>query len=379
MNSFWKNKKVLITGHTGFKGSWLSLILNELGAKVTGYALEPSTNPCLFKLADLGEMFDSNIGDIRDFEQLTVCLQKADPEIVFHLAAQPIVRESYQTPKDTFETNAMGTVNLMEAVRLMTEDIGRRTETGGQRSEVRSQKFGIKTIVNVTTDKVYENIEGNSQFFKEDDKLGGHDPYAASKACSEIITASYSQSFFEENGVAVSTARGGNVVGGGDWGADRLLPDFFRAIEKHETFKIRNPQSIRPWQHVLDALNGYMCLAEKMYDNGIEYSGAWNIGPKSTEYKSVKQIVEQVISQWPKPVDCQFGNSGKEVHESSFLALDCSKATEKLAWKQQWNTEETVSKTVEWFYGYINGESAKELCLKQIEEFKQKKTKVTEN
>lgn len=368
MNLFWKNKRVFITGHTGFKGSWLSLILSELGAEVTGYALSPSTFPSLFELSRIDESMNSNIEDIRNSEKLSECLQETDPEIIFHLAAQPIVRESYQTPKDTFETNAMGTVNILEAARQMTEDGGRKTENGG-----------LKAVVNVTTDKVYENIEGKNQAFREDDKLAGHDPYAASKACSEIITASYRDSFFKEKGVAVATARGGNVIGGGDWGKDRLLPDFFRAIEHNEMFTIRNPHAIRPWQHVLDALNGYMALAEKMYAEGAEVAGAWNIGPDTKEFKPVEFIVEKIIDQWPKTVNCQFGSSASEVHEASFLALDCSKATEKLAWKQQWDTEETVSKTVEWFKGYVNGESPRELCLKQIKEFKQKETKVAKN
>ncbi|MFC4599692.1 CDP-glucose 4,6-dehydratase [Cohnella hongkongensis] len=281
-SSFWENKKVFVTGHTGFKGSWLSLWLSHKGARVTGYSLSPPTSPSLFKLAKVESQIEKSIlGNIIDYDRLNSALQEAQPEIVIHMAAQPLVRESYKSPLETYQVNVMGTVNLFEAIR--------NTES-------------VRAVVNVTTDKCYQNNEWEWGY-RENEPLGGYDPYSSSKACSELVTAAYRNSFFPKDlyashGVAIASARAGNVIGGGDWATDRLIPDVIRSMLKREKVTIRNPHSIRPWQHVLEPLGGYMLLAELLYEHGTQYGEAWNFGPEDQDVKPVQWIVENLAYKW---------------------------------------------------------------------------------
>lgn len=346
--AFWNNKRVFITGHTGFKGGWLSLWLHNLGAKVTGYSLNPPTSPSLFELARVkSAIVESVIGDISDLATLIQSMQKADPEIIIHMAAQPLVRKSYEDPVDTYRTNIMGTVNVMEAARTCRS---------------------ISVILNVTTDKCYENQEWNWGY-REVDPLGGYDPYSSSKACSELITSAYRNSFLEYLGVRVATARAGNVIGGGDWAEDRLIPDLLRALSNGEQIQIRNPLAIRPWQHVLEPLSGYLLLCQQLYIEGKAYSQAWNFGPQDTEAKPVEWIVKQMIDKWP------YENSGYRIlgdnnkHETGTLKLDCSKATMELAWAPRWPLDKALNATVEWFIGYLEGQDIQKLCEQQIVDY----------
>lgn len=281
MNSFWSGKSVFITGNSGFKGSWLSIWLHSLGAKVTGYALDPPTCPSMFQLTGAGRLVNSIKGDVRDAERLQQALAEARPEIVFHLAALPIVRESYLIPVETYATNVMGTINLLEAVR--------RTPS-------------VRAVVNVTSDKCYENPD-HGHLFREDGKLGGYDPYSNSKACSELVTSAWRSSFFNpgkypDHGVAIATARAGNVIGGGDWATDRLVPDCIRSLHEGRRIPIRNPHAVRPWQHVLEPLSGYLALAERLYLDGCEFGGGWNFGPLDENAKPVQWIVESLCEKW---------------------------------------------------------------------------------
>ncbi|MFS0859488.1 CDP-glucose 4,6-dehydratase [Paenibacillus taichungensis] len=347
---FWNGKKVFITGHTGFKGSWLSLWLSSLGARVTGYALPPQDNNSLFHVAEIeSEIERSIIGDIKDSANLTKSMQEAEPEIVFHLAAQPLVRESYRNPVDTYMTNVMGTVHLFEASR----------ESGT-----------VRAIVNVTTDKCYENKEW-VWGYREDEPLGGYDPYSSSKACSELVTSAYRNSFFKEGvkgpQIALASARAGNVIGGGDWAEDRLVPDIIRSLLKGTEIRIRNPKAIRPWQHVLEPLSGYMELAERLY-KGENLAEAWNFGPDDADVQTVEWIVESFCSKW--------GGTSKYViqpettlHEAHQLKLDCSKAKAYLDWHPRWNLEQAIDKIIEWTLAYERNERMKALCLRQIEEY----------
>ena len=304
---FFQNKKVLVTGHTGFKGSWLCILLNELGADVYGYALMPPTNPSLYNEAQIDKIVNSTIGDIRDFDLLTTTIKRIKPEIVFHMAAQPLVRYSYQNPRETYEVNVMGTVNLLEAIRL----------TGG-----------VKAVVNITTDKCYENKEWHWGY-RENEPMGGYDPYSNSKGCSELVTSAYRSSFFNSNdfgkhGVALASARAGNVIGGGDWAEDRLIPDFIRSISKGEKVKIRSPYAIRPWQHVLEPLSGYLLLSKKLYEEGINFTGAWNFGPDDNDAKNVEYVVQTFCSYWGKEAEYEL-DTDHQPHEAHYLKLDCSK------------------------------------------------------
>jgi len=341
-NRFWKNKRIFITGHTGFKGAWLCLWLSSLGAKVTGYALEPPTRPSLYKLCGIDKLVNSNIGDIRDIKELKRVMLAARPEIVIHLAAQPIVRESYKVPVETFSTNVMGTVNLLEASR-------------GCKS--------VKAIVNVTTDKVYENREKRSGY-KEDEPLGGYDPYSSSKACSEMVAQAYRRS----SGMNVVTARAGNVIGGGDWAADRLIPDFVRAILKREKIRIRNPKAVRPWQHVLEPLAGYLLLAQKLYRNGPRYAGAWNFGPELADARTVEWIVKRLCAGWGKGAGYSL-DKGKHPHEADYLRLDNAKARKQLGWRPKWELAIAIDKIIEWTKVYQQGEDIRGVCLRQIGEY----------
>lgn len=349
--NFWQGKKVFITGHTGFKGSWLCLWLRHWGATITGYALSPPTNPNLFELAGIESQITSITGDIRDRNTLMAAIRTAAPEIVFHMAAQAIVRESYKDPITTYETNVMGTANLLEAIR---------------------QSNSVKSIVNITTDKCYENKEC-VWGYRENEPLGGYDPYSNSKACSELVTSSYRSSFFNpkdyaRHGVGLATARAGNVIGGGDWAADRLIPDCVRSLLNARPVLIRNPYSIRPWQHVLEPLSGYILLAQKLYEDGAKYSEGWNFGPVDTDARPVEWIVKQICQKWGNEASYII-DQGEHPHEACYLKLDCSKAKWYLGWEPRWSLEKALDKVIEWSLVYKNGGDLKQICLDQIMEF----------
>jgi len=352
--AFWKNKRVFLTGHTGFKGAWLSIWLTSMGARVCGYALKPNTEPSLFVLAGVGKLLKHNVGDIRNAKKLKSAISAFKPEIVIHLAAQPLVRQSYKDPAETFQINAQGTVNLLEAARSCGT---------------------VRVILNVTTDKVYENLEHHNKAYCESEKLGGYDPYSASKACSEIITASYKNSFFnageyKKHKVAVATARAGNVIGGGDWAEDRLIPDCVDSILGGKRVEIRNPKATRPWQHVLEPLSGYLLLCEKLYRNGAKFSGAWNIGPDAKDCKSVGWVASKFCGLWGSAESCAV-QPGRHPHEANFLQLDNSKAKKQLGWHPGWDIETALEKVVEWNVNVLNGYDAREACLRQIGEYEQ--------
>ena len=347
-NNFFKGKRVFITGHTGFKGTWLGLILNKLGAEVSGYALSPPTNPNLYNQINPEHFIDSCIADISNSEELKLFIEKKQPEIIIHLAAQSLVKASYKDPHSTYQTNVMGTVNLLEAARNIN---------------------GIKVILNVTTDKCYQNKEW-VWGYRENDALGGHDPYSNSKACSELITASYRNAFFEKdkNGICVATARSGNIIGGGDWSPDRLVPDFIRSMQAEEDVIIRNPGSTRPWQFILDSLFGYLTLIEKLYTQGQDYAESWNFGPGETHNKTVGWIVAELCRNWGGKA-CYKIQGTHDEHEAKFLKLDSSKAKSRLGWSNVYSLEEGLSKTVEWYRSYLDGKNVRELCEFQIDEF----------
>lgn len=343
--SFFRGKRVLLTGHTGFKGSWLSLLLLEAGASVTGFALPPESEPNLFSLLRLDREMRSILGDIRDLSALEQAFDEAKPELVFHLAAQPIVRESYRAPKATFETNVVGTVNLLECVRT---------------------RGCVKSLVNVTTDKVYRNEETNTAF-REGDPLGGYDPYSASKACSELVTGSYKSSFLAGSGIAVSTARAGNVIGGGDFAKDRILPDCVRAAIRKEPIVVRNPYSVRPYQHVLDPLDGYLEIARRQYETPA-LAGSYNIGPDVSDCVTTGELTSLFCEAWGEGMRWEHHPDGGP-HEASFLRLDCAHIADALGWTPKWHIDEAVRRTVEWAKAYRDGTDLRECMLRQIHAF----------
>ncbi|WP_119328675.1 CDP-glucose 4,6-dehydratase [Cysteiniphilum halobium] len=352
--AFWKSKKILVTGHTGFKGTWMSLWLNSSGAKVYGYALEPNTEPSLFKLLRMDNRIDHFIGDIRDLDAFKARIINVQPDIIIHMAAQPLVRYSYENPVETYQTNIMGTVNLFESVRVCNS---------------------VKVVVNVTTDKCYENKEWEWGY-REYEPMGGYDPYSSSKGCSELITSSYRYSYFNpaevnKHGKAVASARAGNVIGGGDWAKDRLIPDVIGSFIKQEIVNIRNPAAIRPWQHVLEPLSGYLLLAEKMWHDPKQYAEAWNFGPLDSDVKDVKYIVEYLATHWHQNVEWRFDES-KQPHEAKFLKLDISKAKTYLGWQPRWSLEQTLKSIIEWYDAYSCGKDMFELTLAQIKAFESK-------
>jgi len=332
---FWNKKQVLVTGHTGFKGGWLSTWLLDMGAEVVGYALKPDTDPCFFNVCSLSDRLRSVIADVRDQDALTCVLQQSQPEIVFHLAAQSLVRRSYQNPIDTFATNVMGTVHLLDAVR--------RTPS-------------VRAVIVVTSDKCYENVE-RIEGYREDDPMGGHDPYSASKGCAELVTSAYRRSYFSDknNPVAVASARAGNVIGGGDWGEDRLVPDAVRALQQNQPLVVRNPEAVRPWQHVLEPLDGYLMLAERLYREREPWTGAWNFGPRDEDAVPVATLADMVFRIWGKG-SRQASTDHTQPHETHFLKLDCSKAGHILGWRPRLNLEDTVSLTVSWYQQALSAE-----------------------
>lgn len=344
---FWKGKKVLVTGHTGFKGSWLSFWLQTMGADVTGYALTPPTKPSLFELLKLKSKIKSLHGDVRDLNLLK--RHVPDAEIVFHLAAQPLVLESYKNPVDTYATNVMGIINLLEACR---------------------ENKNLKAIVNVTTDKCYENREKPEKAYKENEPMGGFDPYSNSKACSELVTDSYRKSFYNSGKkIGIATARAGNVIGGGDFAADRLIPDCIRGVMKGEKIIVRNPDSTRPWQHVLEPLSGYLMLAESLYVSPGEFSSGWNFGPKEKDAKSVLYIMDIFCKFWGEEAAYKIKRNARAPHEAGYLKLDSFKAQRKLLWKPRWNSETAVKKTVEWYKVYRSKGNLDQMTSEQIESY----------
>lgn len=343
--AFWHGKRVLVTGHTGFKGGWLVLWLRQLGAAVCGIALPPTTNPNLFELARVAEGIDSHFCDIRDAERLAALVGACRPEIVLHLAAQPLVRASYSDPLGTFSSNIMGTAHVLDALRGLDS---------------------VRVALMVTTDKVYRNLE-QPYPYREDDALGGHDPYSASKAASEIVIASYRDAFLKEQGVAVASARAGNVIGGGDWSEDRLIPDAVRAWQADEILEIRRPQAIRPWQHVLEPLHGYLTLAEQLWHRP-ELAGAYNFGPHTHEAATVKEVVELARQAYGKG-DVRYGDGSAGPHEAGWLALETAKARVALGVQPRWNLAETVTRTLAWYQAQHAGADARELCLAEIADY----------
>lgn len=348
--NFWQGKRVFLTGHTGFKGGWLSLWLQAMGAEVYGYSLNPPTEQNFFTTAEVGKgMKSSNIADIRDASTLIREMKTARPEIVFHLAAQSLVRYSYAEPTETYAINVMGTVNLFEAVR--------KSPT-------------VRVVVNVTTDKCYENREW-TRSYSEDNPMGGYDPYSSSKGCSELITSAYRRSFLKQQGISVASARAGNVIGGGDWAPDRLIPDFLRAIDAGQSLIIRSPEAIRPWQHVLEPLSGYLMLAERLFVDGSSFAEAWNFGPSEEDAHTVEWIVEQLIASIPG-VSWQL-DTNVQLHEASYLKLDSSKAKRKLGWEARWRLQTALKKTIEWHTGWHNRKNLNDLSLMQISAYQSAK------
>lgn len=343
--NFWKDRKVFLTGHTGFKGGWLSIWLSSMGANVKGYALEPSSEPNLFNLAKIENIVLNQFGDIRNYELLKSSLKKFSPEIVIHMAAQPLVRDSYEFPRETYYTNVMGTVNILDSIKKLDS---------------------VKAFINVTTDKCYENLNEKTNF-KETDPMGGHDPYSSSKGCSELVTSAYRRSFFELKRIGIASARAGNVIGGGDWSKDRLIPDILNNFSNNQPVIIRNPSAIRPWQHVLESLSGYLILAQELYNDPSKYSQPWNFGPEDKDAKSVESIIEIISKSWP-------GSTWKKdtldnPYESQYLKLDISKTIKYLKWKPKWSLDKSIEKIVQWHHNFSINEDVHELCLKDIKTF----------
>lgn len=352
--SILKNKRIFLTGHTGFKGSWMLAILKQQGAEVMGYSLAPNTNPSLFDVIKGTELCHSVIGDIRNAEYLHKCMTDFQPDVVFHLAAQPIVRTSYKIPAETFEVNAIGTANVLDGIRLLEKPC-----------------VGVM----ITTDKVYQNNE-TGQAYKETDSFGGYDPYSASKACAELVIDSYRKSFFNPNDYdkhlkAIASARAGNVIGGGDWAADRLIPDIVRALSKGETIQIRNPKAVRPWQHVLEPLSGYILLAEKLMEDPVQYAEGFNFGPNPKDTLTVEEMTEMAVKIWGKG-NFDFPHLENQPHEAGLLSLDITKAHDVLGWSPRWTAQQALEHTLEWYKTYYEEpDEMLQATYKQIESYQQ--------
>jgi CDP-glucose 4,6-dehydratase len=349
--NFWKDKTVLVTGHTGFKGSWISIILKKFGANVIGFSKDIPTKPSMYEIACVEDGMTSIIGNINDLKHIKQVFDENKPDIVIHMAAQAIVRESYKNSLETFSTNVMGTANILDAIR---------------------NSDSVKVCIIVTSDKSYRTKTDNLKY-SEDDPMGGYDPYSSSKGCAELVTSSYRSSFFNpskftEHKISIASVRSGNVIGGGDWGVDRLFPDIMRGIQNNLNILIRNPESTRPWQFVLDPLFGYILLAEKMWEDGKKFSQSWNFGPTKDDEKPVRWITEFIKNNTDKKVNFEM-DSSHQPHEEKYLRLDCTKAISELGWKSKMNIEKTLLWTLNWYLAYIEGKNMKELSEQQIDEF----------
>lgn len=344
--TFWKGKRVFLTGHTGFKGSWLSLWLEDMGAVVKGYSLEPYTEPSLFKVAKVSSGIESEIGDIRDYDKLKSSISSFSPNIILHLAAQPLVRDSYEDPLGTYETNVMGTANLLQASREL---------------------LNLKSIVIVTTDKCYENREWEWGY-RENEAMGGYDPYSSSKGCAELVTSAFRRSFFQSTDVAIASARAGNVIGGGDWSRDRLIPDVLRSYNQGDQVIIRNPKATRPWQHVIEPLSGYLILAEELYSKGQAFAEAFNFGPRDEDCLSVEGVLNILNEIWLDGIRWSLDDKASP-HEAQLLKLDISKAVNRLGWQPKWNVNEALKNIVEFNRAVQNGENIKEKIIDQIKHY----------
>lgn len=345
--SFWSGKPVFMTGHTGFKGGWISLWLQHMGVSLYGYALEPSERPCLYYEANVGDGMQSFLADVRDGAKLQSAMGKAKPEIAFHFAAQPLVRESYRNPADTYATNVMGTVNFLEAVR--------RTPS-------------VRVAIVVTSDKCYENREWQ-RGYREGDAMGGSDPYSSSKGCSELVATAYRRSFFNDGRVALASVRAGNVIGGGDWAEDRLIPDLVRAFSTRQALRLRYPGAVRPWQHVLEPLRGYLMLAERLWDEGAACSGGWNFGPRGEDARTVIDVVKTAAKMWGAGAEWCI-NIALSPHEANVLRLDCSLARSRLGWTPVIGLEETLEWTISWYRAHLEGSTdMRRFTVQQVESY----------
>ncbi|TDV34721.1 CDP-glucose 4,6-dehydratase [Paraburkholderia caballeronis] len=350
--AFWQGKRVFLTGHTGFKGGWISLWLASMGAKVAGYALAPATQPNLFEVANVAAVLEeSHFADILDRERLTAAMVAFRPDVVIHMAAQALVRHSYDDPVETYATNVMGTVHVLDAIR---------------------QCRGVRAALMVTSDKCYQNNEW-PWGYRENEPMGGYDPYSNSKGCAELVTAAYRQSFFPaaryaEHGVAVASGRAGNVIGGGDWSADRLVPDAIAAFQNDVSLKIRNPDAVRPWQHVLEPVSGYLVLAQALAEQGTPFNGGWNFGPEDDDARSVREVVESIIRNWGDGARWE-RDGAEQPHEAHFLKLDCSKAKQHLGWRPNWNLATAIGATVAWHRARTGGKDMQQVCLAQIQDY----------
>lgn len=346
---FWKDRRVFITGHTGFKGSWLSLWLSQLGAKITAYSLAAPTNPSMFQLAKVERSVEKSFhGDIRDGAALKAAIFEEKPEIVIHMAAQSLVRESYADPVETYSTNVMGTVYLLEAVRKTP---------------------GIKAVLNITSDKCYENKE-KLQGYRENEAMGGHDPYSSSKGCAELVSSAYWRSFLQDAGIALATARAGNVIGGGDWAKDRIIPDAIDAFIANRPLTVRNPMAIRPWQHVLEPLSGYLMLCQQLFKQPNDYAKGWNFGPNDTDAQPVSTLADGLTKNWGNHASWQL-DDGAYPHEATYLKLDCTMAKTHLKWQSVWNLERALSETVSWYKAWHEKKDMNNFTVRQIESYQQ--------
>lgn len=345
--NFWLKKKVLVTGHTGFKGSWLSLWLSEMGAQVSGLSLAPNTRPSLFEEAQIKERMDSRFGNIHDFDLVKRVFKEIQPELVFHMAAQPLVRYSYKAPVETYMTNVIGTVHVLDAAL---------------------SAGCVRSFLSVTSDKCYENMETHRGYI-ESDPMGGSDPYSNSKGCAELVTSAYRKSFFSKAGIGLASARAGNVIGGGDWAEDRLVPDIVRSVLSKTTLTIRNPRALRPWQHVLEPLGGYLKLCQRLYENPSNYAEGFNFGPPVSECYTVEDIIKTMNSYWMQKIRYRVVESEGALHEASLLALDCEKAHRLLNWRSKWTTSQALEKTVEWNLARLEDTPVSEICLRQIKDY----------